>query len=69
MGLTDGFVMSGIEPLYTKEEVARILKRSPKTVSNWISMGLLTSIRGRPVLIPESSLKRFIEKRKKKAIR
>lgn len=57
-----------IERMYTTSEVAEMLHRSPKTVSNWISAGKITVITGRPVLIPESALKAFIAKRTKRAI-
>lgn len=57
-----------IETLYTKAEVAQILKISPNTVSNLISSRQITVIKGRPVLIPESALKQFLQNRTKRAV-
>lgn len=57
-----------IETLYTKEEAAQILKISPNTVSNLISSRQITVIKGRPVLIPESAIKQFLQKRTKRAV-
>ncbi len=57
-----------IENLYTKEETAQLLKKSINTVSNLISSRQITVIKGRPVLIPESAIKQFLQKRTKRAV-
>jgi excisionase family DNA binding protein len=57
-----------IETLYTKQEAARILKISPNTISNLICSRQITVIKGRPVLIPESAIKNFLQKRTKRAV-
>lgn len=57
-----------IEPLYTIDEAAQLLKRSPKTLLNMASARQLTVIKGRPLLVPLSSIKEFLTKRTQKAL-
>ncbi|OHB72102.1 MAG: hypothetical protein A2W23_08690 [Planctomycetes bacterium RBG_16_43_13] len=57
-----------IEKLYTIEEVAEILHVARKTVYKWICARKITVVKGKPVLIPESSLKTFIAKKTVRAI-
>lgn len=56
-----------IEPLYTKEEAAKILHCTVKTLGKWICQRKITVYKGRPVLIPETAIKEFLNKRLKRA--
>ncbi|RJO61087.1 MAG: DNA-binding protein [Dehalococcoidia bacterium] len=56
-----------IEPMYTKEQAAKILRISPKTLLNKLSSREITYIKGRPVQIPESAIKEYLRKRTKRA--
>ncbi len=57
-----------IEKFYTVDEVAEMLHVSRKTVLNWISARKITSIKGRPGLIPASALQDFLTRRTRRAI-
>lgn len=57
-----------IEPHYTIEEAATLLRKKPKTVSNMISARKITVVSTRPALIPESAIKAYLAKRTKRAV-
>ena len=57
-----------IEPYYTPDEVAAMLKKSKKTVLNWISAGRISAMQVRPPLISETALKDFLRRNTKKAV-
>jgi len=51
-----------MEPLYTPEEVAELLRVSPRTVQRWLAQGKLQGVKvGRLWRIPKASLDRFLE--------
>ena len=53
---------SEMEPLYTPEEVAELLRVSPRTVQRWLAQGKLQGVKvGRLWRIPKASLDRFLE--------
>ncbi len=52
-----------VEKLYTAQETAEILRKDIGTIYNMLSRRELTHIKGRPVLIPESSIQEFIQRR------
>jgi excisionase family DNA binding protein len=56
-----------LEKLYTKDEAAKALGISPKTLLNKLSAREITYIKGRPVQIPESAIKEYLRKRTKRA--
>lgn len=58
-----------IEEHYTVEEAARILRRTKNSIYKLISSRQLAAVRGRPVLIPESAIKEFLNKKKQRALR
>jgi|APSaa5957512622_1039677.scaffolds.fasta_scaffold381291_1 excisionase family DNA binding protein len=52
-----------IERMYTVNETAEVLRKSPKTVRRYIQNGLLSALRSGPrsVVVAESELKKFME--------
>ncbi len=58
-----------IETHYTVEEAAKILRRTKNSIYKLISSRQLAAVRGRPVLIPESAIKEFLNKKKQRALR
>jgi len=51
-----------MEPLYTPEEVAELLRVSPRTVQRWLAQAKLHGVKvGRLWRIPKASLDRFLE--------
>ena len=52
-----------IERMYTVQETAEILRKSPKTIRRYIANGLLSARRSgvRSVVVPESELNRFMK--------
>jgi excisionase family DNA binding protein len=60
-GMTPGDPL-GTGPLYTTQEVARVLRVSPRTVQDWIKSGELTAVRyGRLLRIRQADLAAFGE--------
>ena len=55
--------LMALEKLYTIQEAAEALRVEVGTIYKWTGARKLTYIKGRPVLIPESALKRLIEER------
>lgn len=58
----------GFEPLYTKEEAAEILRVKPSTIYKLVESRRLAALRGRPLRIPESSIKEYIRKNTDRAL-
>ena len=52
-----------IERMYTVQETAEVLRKSPKTVRRYIQNGLLPVLRSGPrsVVVAEGDLKKFME--------
>lgn len=57
-----------IETLYSKEQAAKLLGISPKTLLNKLSAREITYIKGRPVQIPESAIRDYLRKKTRKAV-
>lgn len=57
-----------IDKLYNKSEAATLLKISVKTLSNKLSSREITYVAGKPVLIPESAIKAYLQKKTKRAL-
>lgn len=57
-----------IETLYSKEQAAKLLGISPKTLLNKLSAREITYIKTRPVQIPESAIRDYLRKKTRKAV-